>query len=67
LIPDYHYIHIKKDYSDLDEKLNFYLNNPQKAEEIIKNANAYVEHFKDKKQERLISLLILKKYFDFTK
>ncbi|GAF01814.1 glycosyl transferase family 90 [Saccharicrinis fermentans] len=67
LIPDYHYIHIKKDYSDLDEKLNFYLNNPEKAAEIIKNANAYVDNFKDKKQERLISLLILKKYFDLNK
>jgi len=63
LIPDYHYICIKPDYSDLNEKLSFYLKNPDKSQEIIINANAYVDQFKNKEQEELISLLVLDKYF----
>ncbi len=66
LIPNYHYICIKKDYSDLNEKINYYLNNKEEALKIIKNANEYVNQFKNKKREKIISLMVLKKYFDFT-
>ena len=62
LIPNFHYIEIKEDYSDLEEKLNYYMWHLQEAEEIIKNANEYVEQFKNKKRENLISLLVLEKY-----
>lgn len=63
LIPHHHYVQIKDDYSDLEEQLTFYINNPEKALEIIRNANAYVQQFKNKKQEDFISLLVLEKYF----
>lgn len=63
LIADYHYVLINDDYSNLEEKLNYYINNPAKAEQIIKNANEYVAQFKNKPLEDLISLLVLKKYF----
>lgn len=63
LIPNVHYILIKDDYSDLEERLNHYLNNPQDAQVIIKNANEYVKQFLDKRKEDLISLLVLEKYF----
>jgi len=63
LKPDYHYVLLKDDYSDLEEKLNYYTTNTKAALEIIKNANAYVDQFKDKKREDLISLLVLQKYF----
>lgn len=63
LRPDYHYVLLKDDYSDLEEKLNYYINNPKAALEIIKNANNYANQFKDKKSEDLISLLVLEKYF----
>lgn len=63
LVPDYHYILIKDDYSDLELKLNYYIANIEKAEEIRNNANNYVKQFYDKKKEDLISLLVLKKYF----
>lgn len=63
LIPDYHYIQIKDDYSDLEEKLNYYIDNPQEALNIIKNANLYVQQFKNSKLENLISLMVLDKYF----
>lgn len=66
LIPDYHYIHIQDDYSDLNKKLEYYIQNPQKADEIRQNANKYVNQFKNKKREKLISILVLKKYFEYT-
>ena len=67
LIPNYHYIEIKDDYSDLEEKLNYYIKHPNACLEIIKNANTYVNQFKDLKRERLISLLVLEKYLKQTK
>jgi hypothetical protein len=63
LLPDYHYIQIKDDYSDLEDKLKYYIENPEKCMRIIQNANAHVEQFKDKRREKLISLMVLKKYF----
>lgn len=66
LIPDYHFICIKHDYSDLEEKLNYYIEHPAEALHIVENAHSYVDQFKDKKQEDIISLLVLEKYFKFT-
>jgi hypothetical protein len=63
LIANYHYIEIKDDYSDLEEKLTSYINNLDECLRIIKNANTYVNQFKDSKREKLISLLVLEKYF----
>jgi hypothetical protein len=63
LIPNYHYVLIKDDFSDLEERLNYYINHTDEALEIIKNANRYINQFKDKKREDLISLLVLEKYF----
>ena len=61
-----HYIKVKDDFSDAEEKIEFYNNNNDKCLEIINNANKFVEQFKDRKQERLIQLLILKQYFKST-
>ncbi len=66
LIPDYHYIEIKEDFSDLKEKLQYYIDNPGKANAIIQHAHEYIEQFKDCKREKLISLLVLDKYFRMT-
>ena len=66
LIPDHHYVLLKNDFSDLDERMDFYINNPEKAEEIIRNAHEHVEQFRDRKREGLISLLVLEKYFYLT-
>lgn len=63
LIPNHHYVMIKDDYSDLEERLTYYINHPDEALRIIQHANAYVQQFKNKKQEDLISLLVLEKYF----
>lgn len=66
LIPNVHYILIKDDYSDLEERLLYYINQPEKGLEIIRNANAYVNQFFNKEKEDLISLLVLQKYFNCT-
>lgn len=66
LMPDYHYIEIKPDYSDLIERVTYYAEHPQEAQRIIDNAHNYVSQFFDKRRERLISLLVLDKYFRYT-
>lgn len=66
LIPDYHYIAIADDFSDLEEKLHYYISHPDKAIAIAENANRYVQQFKSKEQEELIALLVLDKYFYYT-
>lgn len=66
LIPNYHYIEVKSDYSDLIEQINHYIEHPNEAQEIINHAHEYVHQFQDKEREKLISLLVLKKYFKMT-
>ena len=62
-----HYIKVKDDFSDAEEKIKFYMNENDKCLEIIENAKKFVRQFKDIKQERLIQLLILKQYFKSTR
>ena len=66
LIPNYHYIEIKPDYSDLPERLQYYIDHPEEAKKIIQNAHEYVKQFQDKEREDLIHLLVLRKYFSLT-
>jgi len=46
-----------------EEKLTYYMNHVDECMKIINNANTYVNQFKDSKREKLISLLVLEKYF----
>ncbi len=66
LQPNYHYIEIADDFSDLTERLQYYIDNPHKAEAIARNANNYVKQFRNKKQEELISLMVMQQYFKYT-
>ena len=66
LIPNYHYVLLKDDYSDLPEKIDYYNRHTQEALDIISNAHKHVAQFFDHKRERLISLLVLKKYFELS-
>ncbi len=66
LKPGVHYIEIASNYSDVEEKLNYYIEHPEEAEKIIDNAHKFVEQFQDKKKEKLISLLVVQKYFEKT-
>jgi spore maturation protein CgeB len=66
LKPNYHYIECKPDFSDLEERLQYYIDHPEEAEAIIQHAHEYIDQFRDLEREHLISLLVLKKYFEIT-
>lgn len=67
LRPDYHYIEVKPDFSDLIERLDYFSAHPDEAEAIIKHAHEYVAQFRDSRREDIISLLVLRKYFEGVK
>jgi spore maturation protein CgeB len=66
LVPNVHYVLIRDDYSDLESRLRYYIEHPDEAQQIIDNAHQYIEQFRNRRQEDLISLLVLKKYFQMT-
>lgn len=66
LIPDYHYIEVRPDFSDLIEKLKYYLAHPQEAEVIIEHAHEYVAQFKNRRLELVAQLVVAQKYFKKT-
>ena len=63
---DYHYIEVKDDYSDLIEKLTYYIAHPDEVETIIRHAHEHVEQFRNKRLERATSLLTAAHYFRAT-
>ena len=64
LIPNYHYIEIKDDLSDLEERMQYYISHPHEAQQIIEHAHEYVRQFMDDEREELIQMLVVKKYLD---
>lgn len=63
LRPDYHYVEVREDFSDLEQKLRFYMEHPDKAEEIIGHAHEYVRQFRDEEREELLQLMVMERYF----
>jgi hypothetical protein len=63
LQPNHHYVLLQDDYSDLEEKIDYYCKNVKEAKKIIANAHEHVRQFLDDKTETLCSLLVLNKYF----
>jgi hypothetical protein len=61
-----HYVELKPDYEDLDDKMTYYDRHPDEARTIIANANLHARQFLDLNHERTISLLVLQKYFERT-
>lgn len=66
LVPDYHYIRVARDLSDLPERIEYYLAHPDEAEAISRHAREWVDQFRDSRRETLISLLVLDRYFHAT-
>ena len=62
-----YYIEVKPDFSDLEEKMDYYTAHPDEAQAIINHAHEYVEQFKDKQREDIISLMVLDKSFSLLK
>lgn len=61
-----HYIEVRDDFADLEEKIAFYTAHPEEAETIVRNAHAWVSQFRDEKRERLIGLMVLDRYFELS-
>lgn len=64
LIADYHYVLLDDDYTNLEQKIKYYIEHTEEALMLIDNANDYVKQFKDKALEDKISLMVLDKYFN---
>ena len=63
---NYHYVMLKNDYSDLLEKMDYYLAHEAEALAIIDNAHKWVAQFQIPRDEEIVSLLVLQKYFKMT-
>lgn len=63
LIPNHHYVLLRDDYSDLEEKVLYYSRHTDEARQILRNAHRHVAQFRDTSRETLISLYVLIKYF----
>lgn len=66
LIPNHHYVLLKDDYSDLEEKITYFNNNPEEAKTIISYANAYFRQFMDERTELLVQYLVMRKYLQLS-
>ena len=66
LIPNVHYVHLKDDYSDMLEKMDYYSKNEEQALTIIKNGQAWVSRFQNEKLEKFLSIKVLEAYFKAT-
>lgn len=67
LIPDYHYVLLKDDFSDLYEKYIWCEQNQNKCKEIIKNANIFMKQFENNKNEEKLERDVINKYFELKK
>lgn len=57
-----HFVELKDDHSDLEEKIAYYLAHPDQAKSIIANAQRHSRKFNNHVHERLISLLVIDRY-----
>jgi len=62
LIPYFHYIPLKDDFSDLEEKYSWCLNNNERCKYISKNATNYMKQFLDINKEREIEREVIRIY-----
>lgn len=62
LQPGVHYIEIRDDFSDLEEKINYYNAHPEEARRIVENAHAWTRQFKNKRLERDLGVAVMHNY-----
>ncbi len=63
LEPGKHFVLLKEDLSDLEEKVDYFIRHTEEAEDIIRNANAWVAQFCDPLKERIVASRVLEQYF----
>ena len=62
-----HYVELDDDFSNLQAVFDHYEQNPEEALQIIGQAQAYTNKFKDRDSERLLTQSVAAKYFLFCK
>jgi hypothetical protein len=67
LIPNYHYIEVKDDFSDIEEVFNYYRSEPGICHEIIKNANEYCKIFVNIRFRLILARSVCLKYKSLVK
>ena len=62
LEPGVHYVQIDDDFQNLEEQIRYFSSHLEEAQEIIKNANAYVKQFQNQDLEDFLCFKVLEKY-----
>jgi hypothetical protein len=62
LEPWVHYVPLKDDTSDLEEKLKWCNSNQEKCEEVVKNASEYISQFNEKSEQNIEKRIFEKLY-----
>jgi len=63
LIPYEHFVPLRDDFSDIEEKVSWCESNQSKCREIVKNANEHMDMFSDRQEQVRLEIEVLKKYF----
>ncbi len=63
MIPDHHYVQIRDDFADVEDKIRYYTRYTDAAQAIINNAHAYVDQFREPLMEKRIALRVMQKFF----
>lgn len=66
LVPNVHYIEIRPDYADLEERLDYFNGHPEELDAIRAAAHQWVARFQNPEREKRIALLVLQNYFRAT-
>ena len=67
LLPDVHYVQVADDFSDLEQKLDFFEAHPEEALHIVENAKKHVSQFLDEDREDLLCRQVLQRYINLSK
>ncbi|MEM6481159.1 MAG: glycosyl transferase family 90 [Pseudomonadota bacterium] len=66
LEPGVHFVELASDFSDLEEKIEFYNDNPEAAETIIAAAQAWRNGFDDPRREAMVAARVLSLYLELS-
>ena len=66
LEPGRHFVLLRDDLADLEEKVAHYDAHPEEAENIIVEAHRWIEQFSNAAKERLIAARVLERYFSLS-
>lgn len=64
LRPFEHYVPLLSNYSDIEDKLDWILDNPNPTKQIIENAHKFTSNFLDRKRQYALGGLVLDRYFN---